>query len=48
MLRSEFQRYEISLEGQSYDRVIAAFGWTMLASDGLGPFKFFVDDVRWE
>jgi hypothetical protein len=48
VLGPEFQKYEISLEGQAYDKVIAAFGWTMLASDGVGPFKFFVDDVRWE
>jgi hypothetical protein len=48
VLGSAFQKYEISLEGQSYDKVIGAFGWTMLGQDGQGSFKFFVDDVRWE
>ena len=48
VLGRQFQKYEISLEGRTYDEVIGAFGWAMLGSDGLGPFEFYLDDVRWE
>jgi hypothetical protein len=48
ILGAEFQKYEISLEGRSYDKIIGAFGWAMLGSDGLSTFEFYLDDVRWE
>lgn len=40
------QRYELSLAGAAYTRVVGGFGW--VAKDATAPITFGIDDIRWE
>jgi hypothetical protein len=45
-LTSAWQRYELSLAGESYDDVLGGFRWA--AGKATGDLTFLVDDIHWE
>jgi hypothetical protein len=52
-LTSQLTRYEVSLAGQTYDRVIGGFSWATAHPAGTDPANappivIYLDDVAWE
>jgi hypothetical protein len=53
-LTRDFERYEIDLDGLSYDLVISPFSWKISEvlfsedQEDVEPIGFYLDDVRWE
>jgi hypothetical protein len=46
-LTTDFQKYEISLEGAQYDEVLGGFCWVTAAAAS-GNTTFYLDGIRWE
>ena len=52
-LTKEMTKYTVSLDGQTYDKVIGGFSWVVNYPEGSDPAKVkpivvFVDDLKWE